>query len=209
MPIMAGASRPWLSTTGILALLSVFLITLVGIILFSLYLYFLQAKLECPDCKVADVATLKKKKLTTTTTSTESILRQVEAPEEEQRTRLLRARRRRRQRLRMRNRRRRRLLRIWRRLRPYYQARLYAWMWRLLSAEMRRQRQHPARTSLLTSSCRLVGGPQRLPLRGSRRRLRWRRLWWNRRRRRRASRRSRNSTFAWSRRFRVRNVMRY
>ncbi|KAL3200479.1 hypothetical protein MRX96_043386 [Rhipicephalus microplus] len=42
MPIMAGASRPWLSTTAILVLLSVFLISLVGIILFSLYLYFLQ-----------------------------------------------------------------------------------------------------------------------------------------------------------------------
>ncbi|KAL1480852.1 hypothetical protein MTO96_050693, partial [Rhipicephalus appendiculatus] len=42
MPIMAGASRPWLSTTAILVLFSVFLISLVGIILFCLYLYFLQ-----------------------------------------------------------------------------------------------------------------------------------------------------------------------
>ncbi|XP_065287775.1 uncharacterized protein [Dermacentor albipictus] len=208
MPIMAGASRPWLSTTGILALLSVFLITLVGIILFSLYLYFLQAKLECPDCKVADVATLKKKKLTTTTTSTESILRQIVAPEEEVPARLLWMRLRR-QRLRMRKRRRRRLLRIWRRLRPYYQARLYAWLWRSLSAEMRQKRQLRARTSLVASRSRLVGGRQRLPLRGSRRRLHWKGMWRNRRRRRRASRRSRFVTFVWGRRFRARNVMRY
>ncbi|XP_075740416.1 uncharacterized protein LOC142786682 [Rhipicephalus microplus] len=204
MPIMAGASRPWLSTTAILVLLSVFLISLVGIILFSLYLYFLQAKLECPSCKVVDVATLKKKKLTTTTTSTESILRQVEVPEDDEPTGRLRTRRRQRRRpLRQRNRRRRRLSRIWRSLRPYYQARLYASLWRLLDAEMREQRLRLLRTSHLRRDNRRPKRLQGQCLQGQKLRLRWSRTQWQRRRRRKRSSGQRNTAFACSRRLRA------
>ncbi|KAL1448148.1 hypothetical protein MTO96_044140 [Rhipicephalus appendiculatus] len=204
MPIMAGASRPWLSTTAILVLFSVFLISLVGIILFCLYLYFLQAKLECPTCKVADVATLKKKKLTTTTTSTESILRQVEVPEDDEPTARPRTRRRRR-----RNRRRRRLSRIGRRLRPYYQARLYASLWRLLDAEMRQQRQRAVRMSLPAGENFLPEGRQRQGFQGPRQWLRWGKMRWKPLRRRKASRRQRNVAYAWGRRLRVVSAMRY
>lgn len=209
MPIMAGASRPWLSTTAILVLLSVFLISLVGIIMFSLYLYFLQAKLECPNCKVVDVATLKKKKLTTTTTSTESILRQVEVPEDDEPTVWLRTRRRRRRRLRRRNRRRRRLSRVWRRLRPYYQARFYASLWRLADAEMRQQRLRAVRTPLVVSGNWRPKRRQRQRCQGPRRRLRLGKMRWQRPKRPKAIRRHRSAPFPYGRRLRDVSVMRY
>ncbi|XP_077507842.1 uncharacterized protein LOC144118957 [Amblyomma americanum] len=144
LPILAGAARPWLSTTGILALLTVFLITLVGIIIFSFYLYFLQAKLECPECKAADVAKFTKKKATTTTTSTEPALRQV----------LRRGKMSRQQRRHYQEHYRLRRLRslLLMRLSPYYRARLHSWLWRWLRLQaalrlriLHRSRRRPVR----------------------------------------------------------------